>query len=85
MDLCRVPPTGDPRGLGFQKLGVKQGDHVLVWGPAGREHTLIFFGLSYIGAVYVPINTAYRGNLLAHVINVSDASWQWFTPSFVRV
>jgi len=60
-------------GLGFQKLGVKQGDHVLVWGPAGREHTLIFFGLSYIGAVYVPINTAYRGNLLAHVINVSDA------------
>ncbi len=60
-------------GLGFQKLGVRQGDHVLVWGPGGREHSLIFFGLNYIGAVYVPINTAYRGNLLAHVLDVSDA------------
>jgi carnitine-CoA ligase len=60
-------------GLGFQALGVKQGDHVLVWGPPGRDHTLIYFGLNYIGAVYVPINTAYRGNLLAHVLDVSDA------------
>ncbi|MBT6315170.1 MAG: acyl--CoA ligase, partial [Alphaproteobacteria bacterium] len=59
--------------LGFQALGVKQGDHVLVWGPPGRDHTLIYFGLNYIGAVYVPINTAYRGNLLAHVLDVSDA------------
>lgn len=60
-------------GLGFQGLGVKQGDHVLVWGPPGRDHTLIYFGLNYIGAVYVPINTAYRGNLLAHVLSISDA------------
>lgn len=60
-------------GLGFQRLGVRQGDHVVVWGPPGREHTLAYLGLHYIGAVYVPINTAYRGNLLAHVLAISDA------------
>ena len=59
--------------LGFQQLGVRQGDHVLVWAPNSREHTLTFFAVNYLGGVYVPINTAYRGNLLAHVINVSDA------------
>jgi carnitine-CoA ligase len=59
--------------LGFQQLGVAQGDHVLVWAPNSREHTLIFFAVNYLGGVYVPINTAYRGNLLAHVIEVSDA------------
>ena len=33
----------------------------------------VWFGLNYIGAVYVPINLAYRGRLLEHVIANSDA------------
>lgn len=59
--------------LGLQEQGVRMGDHVLVWLPNGREHIRVFFALNYIGAVYVPINTAYRGHLLEHVINLSDA------------
>lgn len=59
--------------LGLQQQGVSQGDHVLVFAPNSREQIRIFFALNYLGAVYVPINTAYRGTLLAHVINVSDA------------
>ncbi|HWS76487.1 MAG TPA: AMP-binding protein [Quisquiliibacterium sp.] len=59
--------------LGLQQLGVRQGDHVLVWMPNSREHIRIFLGLNYLGAVYVPINTAYKGALLAHVIENSDA------------
>ena len=60
-------------GIGLQSLGVAQGDHVLVFAPNSREQIRIFFALNYIGAVYVPINTAYKGHLLEHVINVSDA------------
>ena len=60
-------------GIGLQSLGVTQGDHVLVFAPNSREQIRIFFALNYIGAVYVPINTAYKGHLLEHVINVSDA------------
>ena len=59
--------------VGLQAQGVAQGDHVLVWMPNCREQIRIFFALNYLGAVYVPINTAYKGMLLEHVIGVSDA------------
>jgi crotonobetaine/carnitine-CoA ligase len=57
----------------FQQLGVRQGEHVVSWLPNGPDALLTWFGLNYLGAVYVPINTAYRGNLLAHVLANSDA------------
>ncbi len=57
----------------LQDLGVEQGDHVLAWLPNSKEALLAFFAINYIGAVYVPINTAYRGRLLAHVIDNADA------------
>ncbi|HWS73632.1 MAG TPA: AMP-binding protein [Quisquiliibacterium sp.] len=59
--------------LGLQRLGVEQGDHVLVWLPNSRENLRVYFAISYLGAVYVPINTAYKGSLLAHVVELSDA------------
>lgn len=59
--------------IGLQRLGVGQGDHVLVWLPNSREHLRVFFAINYLGAVFVPINTAYKGALLAHVIENSDA------------
>lgn len=59
--------------FGLQQLDVKQGDHVVSWLPNGHDALRVWFALNYIGAVYVPINTAYRGGLLAHVIENSDA------------
>ena len=59
---------------GFVQKGVKKGDHVLSWQANNKEAILTWFGLNYLGAVYVPINTAYKGNLLQHVVQVSDAS-----------
>lgn len=60
--------------LGFQRLGVRQGEHVLSWLPNGPDAIRVWFGLNYIGAVYVPVNLAYRGRILAHVVENSDAS-----------
>ncbi|MEC9345541.1 MAG: AMP-binding protein [Pseudomonadota bacterium] len=57
----------------FQALGVKRGEHVLVWMPTGPDCMRIWFALNYLGAVYVPINTGYRGGLLEHVIENSGA------------
>lgn len=57
----------------LQKLNVRQGDHVLMWLPNGRAALEVYFAINYIGAVYIPINTAYRGALLAHVVENSDA------------
>jgi len=58
---------------GLQGLGIKQGDHVVVWLPNGKAAIECYFAINYLGAVYVPINTGYRGDLLAHVIDNSDA------------
>ncbi|MBM3490540.1 MAG: ATP-dependent acyl-CoA ligase [Alphaproteobacteria bacterium] len=58
----------------LQAAGVRQGSHVVVWLPNGPENLLCFCALGYIGAVYVPINTAYRGQLLAHVIGNAGAA-----------
>ncbi len=59
---------------GLRALGVKKGDHVLSWQPNNREAVLTWFALNYLGAVYVPVNTAYKGNLLQHVVQLSDAT-----------
>ena len=59
---------------GFQRLGVKQGDFVLCWLPNGPHALAAWFGLNYLGAVYMPVNTAYRGALLQHVAALSGAT-----------
>lgn len=59
--------------VGLQKQGVRQGDFVLCWQPNAPEMLLTYYALNYLGAVYVPINTAYRGGLLEHVIANSGA------------
>ena len=57
----------------LEQLGVKQGDHVVVWLPNGPEVLTYFFALNYIGAVFVPMNTSYRGGVLGHALRMSDA------------
>ena len=56
------------RALALQNLGIVQGDHVAAWLPNGAEALVTFFAVNYIGAVFVPINTAYVGTILEHVI-----------------
>lgn len=58
---------------GLAVRGVSQGDHVAVWLFGGAEGILSFFAINYLGAVFVPFNTAYKGRLLAHVLANSDA------------
>ena len=57
----------------LQRLGVAQGDCVLSWMPNGPTAVLNLLALSCLGAVYVPINTSYRGALLEHVLANSGA------------
>ena len=61
------------KAAGLQKLDVKRGDHVAVWMANGREALIAFYAINYIGAVFVPFNTAYRGTILEHVLANSDA------------
>lgn len=60
-------------GAGLVRAKVGRGDHVLVWWPNAPETLSAWFGINAIGAVYVAINTAYKGRLLSHVLDNAGA------------
>lgn len=53
--------------------GVTAGNRVLVWLPNGADCLRLWFAVNWLGGVYVPINTALKGAVLAHVIESSAA------------
>ena len=57
----------------LQALCVKRGDRVLVWMQDGPTMVRLMLGLVVLGAVYTPVNPAYRGPILEHVIGLADA------------
>lgn len=57
----------------LRRLGVRQGERVMVWLPNSMECLKIWFALNYLGAVFVPLNLAYRGNLLRHAVKLTEA------------
>ena len=56
------------------RLGIGKGDYVLSWLPNCPLAVNLYLALNFLGAIYVPFNTAYRGKLLEHVIRISPAS-----------
>lgn len=58
---------------GFMKADTKKGDNVCILLPNCPEYFFIWFGLSKIGALEVPINVSYKGRLLEYIINNSKA------------
>lgn len=69
---------------GLQRLGVKKGDRVLAWLPTGKPMVLTWFAANYLGAVFVPLNTAYRGAVLQHVVNAAGAVVMVAHPGLVE-
>lgn len=67
----------------LRQLGVGKGDSVAVWLPNGKTMFVTWFAISYLGAVYCPINTSFRGNLLAHVVCNSGAKLMVCHPQLV--
>ncbi|NLB79678.1 MAG: AMP-binding protein [Clostridiaceae bacterium] len=57
----------------FQDLGVAKDDKVSIMLPNCPEFLYIWFGLAKCGAVEVPVNTAYKGEYLRHIIDQSDS------------
>lgn len=60
---------------GFRSIGVEPGDHVSMLMPNCPEFLYSLWGLSKLGAVAVPLNTAAKGDLLRYFITQSDSSW----------
>ena len=57
----------------FQDLGVAPGDRVGLFMPNCLEYLYCWFGLSLLGAISVPINTAYKRDETAYILNDAEA------------
>lgn len=70
-------------------LGIKDQDVVLAMMPDTIEFVLLWASLSKVGAVEVPVNSAYKGDLLTHVVNDSRAKMmvchELFLPRLMEV
>ena len=71
------------RAAALRAAGVRQGDHVLCWMGNGPELLVSWFATNYLGAVYVPVNTAARGRPLAHVLGDAGARLMIAHPALV--
>jgi crotonobetaine/carnitine-CoA ligase len=59
---------------GLADHGVAQHEHVAVMLPNCEDFIAVIFALARLGAVAVPINIEYKGNLLRHVLATSDTT-----------
>lgn len=71
------------RAAALQHLGVRAGGRVLGWLPNGPDAIATWFAVNYLGAIFVPLNTAYRGASLAHSINAARAPIMIAHPSLL--
>lgn len=74
LSYAEVDDLSDRMARGLVDCGVARGDHVAVMLPNCPEFVTITFALARLGAVAVPVNTAYRGELLRHVLDNSQAN-----------
>ena len=58
---------------GLQKLGIAKGDKVAIVMDNCPEFLFLLLGLSKLGAIQVPINTAHRGDILTYMLDNSDS------------
>lgn len=57
----------------FAAAGLRPGATVLSMLPNSIESYEVWLGAAWLGAVEVPVNTMYRGSMLAYVLNNSEA------------
>ncbi len=69
----------------FRSLGVAQGDRVGVYLPNCPEFLFSWMGLSLLGAICVPINTAYRKDEMAYILINAEVKGIVCHPTLVEV
>lgn len=57
---------------GMRRRGVEEGDRVATIFPTGIDGVLAWLGCAYLGAVNVPISTAYIGHMLEHALALTE-------------
>lgn len=72
------------RACALAQAGMRQGAHVLCWMGNGPDLLVTWFAINYLGAVYIPLNTAARGLSLAQILENADARLMIAHPALVE-
>jgi carnitine-CoA ligase len=59
---------------GLAETGLPRAGKLAIMAPNCEEFILAWFGAAKLGAIYVPINTEYRGSILAYQLNKADVT-----------
>ncbi len=65
--------------------GIRPGDRVAVWAPNGLDWVIISFAVYGVGAVLVPINTRYKGQEAAHLLETAGVTLLFTVTDFLGV
>lgn len=68
----------------FLELGIQKGEHVAVQLRNSPEFLLCWFGLAQIGAVIVPLNTAYTAHEFTYILEKCQAVAVVVEPDFLQ-
>ena len=69
----------------FAGLGIQKEDRVCLFLPNCIEYVYSWFGLSLIGAISVPVNTAYKRDEMAYILTNAEAKGLVADPSLIDV
>ncbi|WP_146163098.1 AMP-binding protein [Variovorax sp. WS11] len=59
---------------GLSAVGLRKGGKLAIMTPNCEEFVVAWLGAAKIGVLYVPINTEYRGSILAHQLKTADVT-----------
>jgi crotonobetaine/carnitine-CoA ligase len=69
---------------GMRKHGIEPGETLLVMLPDGPELVISWLACAKLGVIEVPVNTAYRGDILAHIIQDSRARNMLVSSAYIE-
>lgn len=69
---------------GLIKLGIEKGEKVAVYMPNSDDYVITWFGILKMGAVMVPINTAYKMDFLQYIIDSSDSKVLFIAEEYLE-
>ncbi|HHH78101.1 MAG TPA: hypothetical protein ENL18_02675, partial [Thermoplasmatales archaeon] len=85
LTYSQLKEESDSIASSLASLGIKKGDHIAVWMPNNIDYLPIYFGITAIGAVMVPMNTRYRTHEVSYILKNSDARAIFMVPRFLKM
>jgi crotonobetaine/carnitine-CoA ligase len=73
LTYAQVDSISNQFANGFRVLGLEKNDKIAIMMVNHPYYLHVWFGAAKLGIVEVPINTAYKGDLLKHLINNSES------------